>query len=311
MAIAQDIKNASLIIKRGGLVAFPTETVYGLGANAFDDKAVAEIFICKGRPQFNPLIVHIASLKQAKDIVSFNDWADRLANAFWPGPITFVLPRKDERISLLVSAGLDTLAVRMPAHPVAREFLEATSLPIAAPSANISGTLSPTTADDVKSSLGDRVEMVLDGGSCEVGLESTIVDLTGDVPVLLRAGGITLEHLEDVLGFEVIVSAGNPNAPKSPGQLLSHYAPFRPLRINASEPRDGEFFIGFGAGDKSAKAPLNLSKRADLKEAAANLFSFLRLADKAEGYAKIAIAPVPKDGVGLAINDRLKRAQHL
>ncbi len=306
MSVDDDIQKAASLIKEGGLVAFPTETVYGLGANAYDDKAVAAIFEAKGRPQFNPLIVHVATVEAAREVVHFNAMAEVLAKQFWPGPLTFVLPRKDKRVSYLVSAGLETLAVRMPSHLIANKFLAACEVPVAAPSANISGRVSPTRYEHVAEALADKVGMILDGGASEVGLESTVVDLTTEVPVLLRAGGVTLEDLEKVLGQKVIVSGESaPAAPRSPGQLLSHYAPSLPVRINAEYAREGEAFLGFG---KCEGATLNLSKSGDLKEAAANLFAFLRLLDKAEDFSGIAVAPIPSVGIGLAINDRLRRA---
>ena len=306
MSVDDDIQKAALLIKEGGLVAFPTETVYGLGASAYDDKAVAAIFEVKGRPQFNPLIVHVADLEVAREVVCFNSVAEVLAKKFWPGPLTFVLPKKDKRVSYLVSAGLDTLAVRMPSHPIARQFLAACEVPVAAPSANISGRVSPTKYEHVAEALADKVGMILDGGASEVGLESTVVDLTTNAPVLLRAGGVTVEELEEVLGQKIVISGESaPAAPRSPGQLLSHYAPSLPVRINAESAHDGEAFLGFG---ECEGATLNLSKSGDLKEAAANLFAYLRLLDKGTDFKGIAVAPIPSVGIGLAINDRLKRA---
>ena len=306
MSMDDYIQKAALLIREGGLVAFPTETVYGLGANAYDDKAVAAIFEVKGRPQFNPLIVHVAGLEAAREVVCFNAMAEVLAKKFWPGPLTFVLPRKDKRVSYLVSAGLETLAVRMPSHPIAKRFLAACEVPVAAPSANISGRVSPTRYEHVAEALADKIGMILDGGASEVGLESTVVDLTTEVPVLLRAGGVTVEELEEALGQKVIISGESaPAAPRSPGQLLSHYAPSLPVRINAEYAHEGEAFLGFG---ECEGATLNLSRSGDLKEAAANLFAYLRLLDKAADFKGIAVAPIPSVGIGLAINDRLKRA---
>ena len=300
------IKGAE-IIKNGGLVAFPTETVYGLGANVFNARAVAGIFEAKGRPSFNPLISHVASVDEIKEFVIADERALFLANKFWPGPLTFVLPRKDENPSLdLVCAGLKTMTVRCPNHPVALSLIKEAGVPIAAPSANRSQTLSPTTAEAVYESLGDRVDMILDGGKCEVGLESTILDLTTPKAVLLRAGGITKEQLESALGEEVLISDGNPDKPTSPGQMLKHYAPAKKFRINALEPQDGEFYIGFGKQYDFGE--MNLSKRGDLREAASNLFAFMRIADKSDKFEKIAMAPIPNEGVGMAINDRIKRA---
>lgn len=304
----EDIEKAASLIKDGGLVAFPTETVYGLGANAYNDKAVASIFETKGRPQFNPLIVHTFSVKEAENIVCFNDWAYKLVQKFWAGPLTLILPRKDNKISYLVSAGLDTLGIRMPAHPVAQRFLKAVGVPVAAPSANISGTISPTTANHVKESFKNNPVLVLEGGKSEVGLESTIIELTGKKPVLLRAGFITPEQISAVLEEDVIISDGNPNKPHSPGQLLSHYAPSLPVRINASSKRGREAFLAFGSGYPDAD--MNLSESGDLKEAAANLFAFLHLLDDKEKYDGIAISPIKNEGIGLAINDRIRRASY-
>ncbi len=302
------IKAASLI-KQGKLVAFPTETVYGLGANAYDDKAVASIFEAKGRPQFNPLIVHTFSVAEAEKIVFFNERAYKLVRAFWPGPLTLILPRKDKKISYLVSAGLDTLGVRMPSHPVAQAFLKSAGVPVAAPSANVSGTISPTTAKHVRNSFKNNNDIfVLEGGKSEVGLESTIIELTGDKPVLLRAGFVTPEQISAVLGEEVVISDGNPDKPHSPGQLLSHYAPSLPVRINATEKKVGEAFLAFGGG--YSDADMNLSESGDLKEAAANLFAFLHLLDDKKKYDGIAIAPIKNEGIGLAINDRIRRASY-
>jgi len=302
-----NIGRAATLIRNGGLVAFPTETVYGLGANAYDPRAVAAIFEAKGRPTFNPLISHIAEPEQLKSYAEADSRALYLAEKFWPGPLTFVLPRKDTIAALdLVCAGLKTITVRCPNHPVALELIRKSGVPIAAPSANRSQSLSPTTAQAVFESLEDRVDMILDGGPCAVGVESTILDLTTSQPVLLRAGGITKEELEHALGETVIVSDGNPNRPTSPGQLLKHYAPSKKFRINATEARVGEFFIGFGEGYEWA--PLNLSPTGDLREAAANLFSFMRAADNNDDYKAIAMAPIPDYGLGLAINDRIRRA---
>ena len=311
--LADDIKKAAEILQKGGLVAFPTETVYGLGGNAYSDDAVASIFAAKGRPQFNPLIVHVAFPEDAKEIVSFSDTAELLVKHFWPGPLTLVLPRKDTRISYLVSAGLDTVAVRMPSHPVAHALLAEAKVPIAAPSANMSGTLSPTSATDVKASLGSCIDMVLDGGDSEVGVESTVLDLTSPTPALLRAGGVIVEEIEKVLGTPLLKPAASHaqeevNVPRSPGQLLSHYAPGLPVRINVLEPSSTEAFLAFGESVRNAT--LNLSPSGDLKEAAANLFRFLRQLDVPEKYSGIAVAPIPHTGLGLAINDRLTRAAY-
>jgi L-threonylcarbamoyladenylate synthase len=293
---------AALILARGGLVAFPTETVYGLGADARNDRAVAGIFAAKGRPRFNPLIVHLPDHAAARAICAFDDRAERLAAAFWPGPMTLVLPlRRDAGISALVTAGLGTVAVRVPAHPVARAVLAAFGGPVAAPSANPSGRISPTTAAHVLASLGGRIDAVLDGGASGIGLESTIIGLDGPAR-LLRAGGLPAEAVEACLG-EAVVAAADPDRPSAPGQLASHYAPRGMVRLNADEAREGEVLLGFGPVD----AALNLSPAGDLTEAAANLFGHLHRLD-AMGAERIAVSPIPDHGLGRAINDRLKRA---
>lgn len=309
VANEDNIIKASTLIKGGKLVAFPTETVYGLGANAFDAKAVAGIFEAKGRPNFNPLISHITEADMMKEYVKTDERALFLAQKFWPGPLTFVLERKDENPALdLVCAGLKTMTVRCPNHPIALDLIRKSGVPIAAPSANRSQTISPTTAEAVYESLQNRVDMILDGGACSVGLESTIIDLTTPRAFLLRAGGITKEQLEEALNEEVFISDGNPNKPTSPGQLLKHYAPTKSLRINVASPEDDEFFIAFGTG--FARENLNLSPSGDLREAASNLFAYMRIADKNTQYNKLAIAPIPELGIGLAINDRIRRASY-
>ena len=303
----ENIIRAAALIKSGKLVAFPTETVYGLGANVYDAHAVAGIFAAKGRPTFNPLISHIADPEELAGYAEADSRALFLAQKFWPGPLTFVLRRKDENPALdLVCAGLKTITVRCPSHPVARALIRQSGVPIAAPSANRSQTISPTTADAVYDSLGDKVDMILDGGACAVGVESTILDLTTPQAVLLRAGGVTKEELEQALNETVQISDGNPNRPTSPGQLLKHYAPAKTLRINATSRESGELFIGFGAGYEWAD--LNLSPTGDLREAAANLFAYMRQADKDTRFSRMAMAPIPQEGVGLAINDRIRRA---
>lgn len=302
-----NIGRAAVAIRAGGLVAFPTETVYGLGADAYNPHAVAAIFAAKGRPTFNPLISHIAEPDFLKEYAVADSRAIFLAQKFWPGPLTFVLPRKDDNPALdLVCAGLRTITVRCPNHPVALDLIRRSGVPIAAPSANRSQSISPTTAQAVFESLEDNVDMILDGGACAVGVESTIIDLTTPQVVLLRAGGVTKEELEEALGETVILSDGNPDKPNSPGQLLRHYAPSKKLRINAVMPEPDEFFIAFGEGYENA--PLNLSPTGDLREAAANLFAFMRQADAQDKFAKLAMAPIPTVGLGLAINDRIKRA---
>jgi L-threonylcarbamoyladenylate synthase len=303
-----DIERAAELLRRGGLVAFPTETVYGLGADASSDAAVARIFEAKGRPQFNPLIVHVANMAAAEALGCFSKAARALANALWPGALTLVVNRTPQcPVSALASAGLATLALRVPAHPVARALLTTVDLPVAAPSANRSGTISPTLAAHVRTSLGDRVDFVVDGGACPIGLESTIVDCTGDAPVILRFGGIGRARLEEVLGTPVKFRDvdGDPTAP---GQLSSHYAPRARLRLNVHEVLDGEALLGFGPDLPPHQGPaLNLSEAGDLLEAAANLFAHLHALDAA-GVSGIAAMPVPAEGLGEAINDRLVRA---
>ncbi len=299
-----DTSKAAIYLKQDKLVAFPTETVYGLGGNALSDKAVAAIYEAKGRPTFNPLIVHVASLAMAKKYVLVNEWAENLAEQFWPGPLTMVLPRqKDCELSLLVSAGLDSVGIRMPAHPLARKLLEESGLPLAAPSANRSGKISPTLAAHVQEELGDRVAMILDGGACEVGIESTVVDLTGGAPVILRPGSITKEQLGKIVPLSESVSSQI----KAPGMLRSHYAPSKSVRLNATDVREGEGLLVFGRPIKGASLIENLSESGDLKEAAANLFRMLRVLD-ASDVISIAVMPIPEIGLGVAINDRLRRA---
>ncbi|SFR97755.1 L-threonylcarbamoyladenylate synthase [Yoonia litorea] len=293
---------AAVILRDGGLVSFPTETVYGLGADARNDRAVAAIYAAKGRPSFNPLIVHVADSVAAQRFVTFNDAALRLAGAFWPGALTLVLPLKaDAGISKLVTAGLETLAVRVPDHPVATGLLDRFGGPVAAPSANPSGRVSPTQAGHVQAGLGSRIDAVVDGGNCAVGVESTIVSCVG-APALLRAGGIPVEAIEACLGQPLVVS-DDPERPVSPGQLESHYAPQGSVRLNVTSQRDDEIFLGFGP----MEADLNLSEAGDLTEAAANLFALLHRLDEM-GARAIAVAPIPDKGLGLAINDRLRRA---
>lgn len=301
----EGISKAARILRAGGLVAMPTETVYGLAGDARNDWAVAGIFEAKGRPSFNPLIVHVPDLHTAEQIVSFTDDARRLASAFWPGPLTLVLAvRPEALLSPLVSAGLLTAAVRVPAHPVAQKLLRTFGGPLAAPSANPSGRVSPTRPDHVLAGLDGRIDAILDGGTSDVGVESTIVGFE-PVPTLLRPGGIPLEALEDCLGKSLAAHASQ--AINAPGQLLSHYAPKAALRLNASTVSSDELLIGFGVSNSPAS--LNLSPSADLVEAAANLFHYLRVADDLAGSdGKIAVSPIPEKGLGRAINDRLRRA---
>ena len=308
---AQSVAEAARLLRDGQLVAFPTETVYGLGADATNERAVAAIFEAKGRPEFNPMISHVLGSDDAKRFVRWNDTADRLAARFWPGPLTLVLPRSPgSPISLLATAGLDTVAIRAPSHPVAQALIRATDRPIAAPSANRSGAISPTRAEHVAESLGERVPLILDGGPCLVGVESTVLDLSTATPTLLRPGGATREAIEAVIG-PIAVSDALPSgesARKSPGQLASHYAPARPVRLNATSVGADEGLLAFGPTvPQGAMLAYNLSPSGDLGEAAANLFAQMRLLDR-PGIGRIAVMPIPETGLGLAINDRLRRA---
>ena len=292
---------AEAILLAGGLVAFPTETVYGLGGDARNDTSVARIFEAKGRPRFNPLIVHLPDIDAARRHVDWPHAADILARAFWPGPLTLVLPlTPGHGLSPLVTADLPSLAVRVPAHPVAQELLHSFGGPLAAPSANPSGRISPTMAEHVHHGLSGRIAAVLDGGPCDVGLESTIIGLTG-APTLLRPGGLPAEAVERALG-QPLRQKGPAEALSAPGQMQSHYAPGAPVRLNARHKRPGEVLLGFG----KVECDLNLSPAGDLVEAAANLFGHLHKLDARA--APIAIAPIPDTGLGKAINDRLSRA---
>ena len=292
---------AAEILRAGGLVAFPTETVYGLGADACSDHAVARIFEAKDRPRFNPLIAHVEGAEMAARLVRWTDTADALAGAFWPGPLTLVLPLAEGAgVSSLVTAGLSSLAVRAPAHPVAQAVLGAFGGPVAAPSANRSGRISPTTAAHVRAGLWGRIEAIVDGGACGVGVESTIIDLT-DRPTLLRPGGLPAEAIEAALGQPLARHQADGTL-TAPGQMQSHYAPGAAVRLNADAPRPGEVMLGFGRVD----CDLNLSPSGDLTEATANLFAHLHSLD-ATGRP-IAVSPIPETGLGRAINDRLRRA---
>ncbi|PTX05211.1 L-threonylcarbamoyladenylate synthase [Pararhodobacter aggregans] len=299
---ATGLRDAAGLLRDGKLVAFPTETVYGLGGDARDDQAVAGIFAAKGRPRFNPLIAHLPDLDQVERYARLTPLARRLAQAFWPGPLTLVLPLKGG-LSPLVTAGLDTVAIRVPAHPVAQTLLQAFDGPLAAPSANPSGRISPVTARHVLEGLGGRIAAVVDGGDCAVGLESTILDATGEAPVLLRAGGLPVEAIE-ALGLKVTAREGG--AITAPGQLASHYAPRGRVRLEATAPEPGEIWVGFGPCPGAA---LTLSATGDTTEAAARLFHALHEADALAGpEGRIAFAPLPETGLGRAINDRLRRA---
>jgi L-threonylcarbamoyladenylate synthase len=306
---------AARCLAEGGLVAFPTETVYGLGADAANAAAIARLYQAKGRPSFNPLIAHVGDLRAGMRIARFDATAIALAEAFWPGPLTLVLPKtKDCAVADLATAGLDTVAIRVPAHPVARAILRAFGGPVVAPSANLSGHVSPTAAAHVQSDLMGRIDLIIDGGAVTVGVESTIVGCL-DAPMLLRPGGVPRGEIERVLGRTLVQPPDDADTdtsqPLAPGMLASHYAPRTRVRLNADGIEAGEALLAFGPaavpGTDSATAVMNLSAHGDLNEAAANLFGYLRALD-AKGARAIAVMPVPHHGLGEAINDRLRRA---
>lgn len=306
---------AARILADGGLVAFPTETVYGLGADAANADAVARLYAAKGRPAFNPLIAHVHSLDAARRIARFDARALRLAEAFLPGPLTLVLPKSSDcTVSDLATAGLDSIAVRLPAHPVAREILAALGRPVVAPSANLSGHVSPTTSAHVQGDLAGRIDLIVDGGPVAVGVESTIVACLGE-PTLLRPGGLARAEIERVLGCALALPpteiASDNDTPLAPGMLASHYAPRAAVRLDASDVAPGEALLAFGPsripGIDRCDAVMNLSERGDVTEAATRLFSHLRALD-ARGARAIAVMPIPHEGLGEAINDRLRRA---
>ena len=304
---ADGLAHALERLRSGGLVAFPTETVYGLGADATQDEAVAHLFAAKGRPRFNPLIAHVAQVEDAYALGSFGPLAQQLAQAFWPGPLTLVVARKaDCPVSLLATAGLETIAVRVPAHGIARALLLGFGGPLVAPSANRSGRVSPTEAAHVAEDFADEDLLILDGGPTAVGLESTVIDVTGATPSLLRPGAIARADLERLVG--PLAAPEGATAPASPGQLASHYAPSLPVRLNVRTPHPDETLIAFGPEvPEGALRVLNLSSQGDLLEAAANLFRLMRAADAPPARA-IAVMPIPETGLGEAINDRLARA---
>ena len=312
-ADAAGVARAAGLLRAGELVAFGTETVYGLGAVATDARAVARVFEAKGRPHFNPLICHYADADAAFADVVATAAAIALARALWPGPLTLVLRRRPTcAVSLLAGAGLETLAVRVPAHEGALALLRAVGAPVAAPSANRSGQVSPTTTSHVLDGLGGRIAAVLDGGDCPVGVESTVLDLTGEAPVLLRPGGVTRAAIEAVIGT---VRVGLPitdietaRGLRSPGLLVSHYAPSLPVRLDAMDVRPGEGLLAFGDAPAGADHVFQLSRTADLAEAASRLFAGLRMLDGVAGLRCIAVMAVPEVGLGVAINDRLRRA---
>jgi L-threonylcarbamoyladenylate synthase len=302
------ILEAASLLRDGKLVAFPTETVYGLGADALDETAVGAIFAVKERPRFNPLIVHVPDREEARELVTFNPLASALAEAFWPGALTLVLRRREPSpVAYLASAGLKTVAVRSPANKIARTLIDAAGVPIAAPSANRSGRISPTTAADVAEELQGRIDLILDGGRCELGLESTVVGFDEGQPILLRPGAIPREELEKILGP---LQGSRKGLIQAPGMSASHYAPRARLRLGASSVEPGEALLAFGPRvPLGARMVRNLSPAGDVREAAANLFIMLRSLDKS-GASAIAVMPIPETGLGEAINDRLARAAH-
>ncbi len=307
--VTTDVALAASIIRRGGLVAFPTETVYGLGADALNDRAVAAVFAAKGRPQFNPLITHVADIAAAEALAQFPAVAQELARRFWPGPLTLVVERKAScPVSLLASAGLSSIALRVPDNPLALALIRASALPLVAPSANRSGAISPTTPEHVVASLGGRIDAVLDGGPTAVGVESTVVSCLGDEPVILRPGGLARARIEAALGCTLRQAKESPDAPLSPGQLESHYAPRAPLRLGATSTAEGEAMLAFGPNVPAHGGAMeNLSPTGTIDEAAANLFAALHRLDVLNPTA-IAVMPIPDEGLGEAINDRLRRA---
>jgi L-threonylcarbamoyladenylate synthase len=309
------VRSAARCLSAGGLVAFPTETVYGLGADATNPAAIARLYQAKGRPAFNPLIAHVGDIGAARAIARFDERAMALAEAFWPGPLTLVLPKTNDcTVADLATAGLETIAIRVPAHAIAREILRAFGGPVVAPSANLSGHVSPTTSAHVQSDLMGRIDLIVDGGPVEVGVESTIVGCF-DAPVLLRPGGLPRGEIERVLGRALVQPPEDTDSdtgqPLAPGMLASHYAPRTPVRLNAESVEAGEALLAFGSyavpGVDAAAAVMNLSARGDLNEAAANLFGYLRALDT-KGARAIAVMPIPHHGLGEAINDRLRRA---
>lgn len=307
-ATPENIGQAAQALAAGDIVAFPTETVYGLGANALDARAVAKVFAAKERPRFNPLIVHVPDLAEAERYAVVNGAARILAEAFWPGPLSLVLKKRPScGIADLVSAGFDTLALRAPGHPVAQALLAAVKLPIAAPSANRSGRVSPTTAAHVAAELGERPAMILDGGPCPLGIESTVVSVVGQTPALLRPGALPREAIEHVLGAPLATAEAQERG-ASPGQLATHYAPSTKLRLSATSVAPDEALLAFGPDvPEGARVTINLSAAGNLEEAAAKLFGALRELDR-RGARAIAVMPIPAHGLGEAINDRLQRA---
>ncbi|MEM6811037.1 MAG: L-threonylcarbamoyladenylate synthase [Pseudomonadota bacterium] len=319
LADQDSIQKAADKIKKGEIVVLPTETVYGLGADATNTKAVQKIFDAKQRPAINPLIIHVVDKSDVDLYAEQNEISKRLIEIFWPGPLTLILKSKASHISPLVTAGLETIAIRMPEHPVMSQVIEKVGSPIAAPSANKSGEPSATTPKDAAASLGDSVDMILAAGKCDVGLESTVIDISDDIPTILRPGAISQKQIQEALNIQIEVNESSSNKPKSPGQLLKHYAPSIPVRLNAVDVKEGEALLAFGslkfmgiegggfAKDLPDHQIMNLSEATDLDEAARNLFTMLRALDKPE-FKAIAVMNIPDENIGIAINERLKRA---
>ncbi len=309
-ATESTLKEGCAFLEAGDIVAFPTETVYGLGADAYNGEAVARIFEVKKRPQFNPLISHFSSVEDVLKEGVLNEHAIELATHLWPAPISLIVKKRhDSQIHDLVSAGLDTIAVRIPDHPIALKLIKEFGRPIAAPSANISGQLSPTNAAHVSHDFKGIIPMILSGGASAVGLESTVVDCTKEIPVIVRKGYFDEEALSEICGCEIVFQKSSPSKPISPGQLLKHYAPKAHLELNKLFPQEGQAYLGFGPSlSLKTKAPvMNLSEKGDLIEAASNLFAYMHRLDE-EGVSSIAVAPIPDEGIGKAINDRLIKA---
>ncbi|MDA7568703.1 L-threonylcarbamoyladenylate synthase [Emcibacteraceae bacterium] len=304
---AEAIIMASDILKKGEVVSFPTETVYGLGADATNSDAIAKIFSAKNRPSFNPLIIHLPNTQMVEKYVELSQLTKDLSNIFWPGPFTMVLPlKKNSGISTLITAGLETVAIRVPSHPVAHTLLNEFNGPIAAPSANKSGQISPTTAQHVDQEFGDELELIIDGGPCDNGLESTIVKVVYDQLTILRPGNVTVEEIQEKIEVKIVTDTHPTDNPIAPGQLKSHYAPNANVRLNVINPEMNEAYLAFGDTNQ-VENMLNLSPSGDLEEAASNLFSMMRSLDQLN-LKTISVAPIPKSGVGVAINDRLERA---
>ena len=304
------IRKAAEILTNSGVVAFPTETVYGLGANAFSKEAVTKVYKIKGRPSFNPLIIHVSNYHMAEKYGDFNDLAEKLIKKYWPGPLTIIVKRKKSDVVQLATAKLDTIALRCPSNIIAQNLIKELDKPIAAPSANISGKLTCTSPQDVSEKLKNSIDALLDGGDSELGLESTVVDCSSEKPYILRLGNITIDEINSCLGYEIATNFRTVKQIKSPGQLLKHYSPDAELILNQNKPTRGDIFLSFGPHPKEIDG-LSLSESKNLAEAAKNLFTFLHILDRlshARGGISIKIAPIPFNGVGAAINDRLLRA---